>query len=1772
MAVNFSQQVDTSGDNAVRRGGFNIGPAQFTKKYLTPNYTPSELIALSGKGYVGAFKKGAKTYLLPMGPGYSTINALRDLRQGRFVKPYADYTPYNEYGTRGINIGGNAADAASVPTKQDLVNYAEKSAYFTKRYGADGSKYLKQYGKLPSETSKFGDLFSANNTVIKAASVDSFRDENYKRVMTQYQNNLASELNSIGQNLRRAAAEDPQLAALDIEGITAITAANKYRPENGKYSRDSIAALKKALKMDPRDGMRTEDRWSQDIVQAIGAQNPTFDPTALAGVGAFFAGPLGPALANSEKGKKALAAMQNAVSDPKGLLAPEDVDESNPLDLVGGLFMNSVRSLGRMSAGFPVGAYVVADELKKGIVATKQYATGETKEFGEGIDFQLGDAIWKDYAERYYDPFATDADGTGRNWWKGLMDGDSWKAFGNKISEDPVAPVLDALALVPVVGWVAKGAAVGGTAGRFGKVGQVGGAATKVEGLPDAGASVVRARAILDDAERVGGQWAEKGAGVIEARNIVDNANAAQATLSARRYRKLMRQAITGDPLATRSLDQYRRYGLIIPQVKDQSFVMKAAAKFEPRTKVLDNPRAVGELEDGSVVALRRLPASPVARGAIQAATFLRRGIYNKLEDATKPDGMLDSERGRRTADILVDMPLVGYRWQYSRALGNNMRYFWGDLASDVHRSQEMLKLRENSDISTPMERVVMSVLNGGDGSSAFGKFNDPAYQRTTLELRKQETLDRVRAGELKESDPSVQEDLQTLDARINALPSRDDYEASMAQFQAKLDNPNVVSTPEVEAAYRMYNEMLHQRERIKSLVNDDTPQFTIEYYKMVFAEAMQALRIRPDQLFGKEGELVQFLGRMVEVDDNFPLRAGFEDVTDPHLLMVDDTGKNVFDNITDADERKLRIEQFNDTIRKLNEDGVFRDSSGGGDVRGAPLLVLARGAKLTDRFIPVHRIRLTGEITDAGIAQRNRLVNTSETLYVPREMIVPSRTPRDRAEKMIEDGSINAMAEYFPNPHFYSDKVSEAGLRGESANFADVRNDHIVATTGLKEHTMRMQILSQIHYLRNRIERDLEDVANANAELVPLDQVLGTNALILKSVRVFDSLDKAEQFAKLRGLEPAFREGVQAESGAPGSTLLDSPFDVERGFGTIQRDGKTLYVVRGDVRDWSTYALRETSEGLSNPDMYKQILYDDLRSITEDQARGVYAMVVPRRVDNVLKQTVIEGNDYATRLLKNPLFNAPTNIFKRLVLAFNPRFISTNIIGGTAMYMMHNPQNAPKTFARAVAHASRRAGIKEWEDIGTESDVLTHHLAYEFDNNIYRLDSGINSVEDATRMGKFRKYGWNGAYTMVRSFEEFMRKAVAKDFLLEDAGFRSFMDGPEVTRYIDEGIDFRGNRRTNITRFEAAADMLLDPRSKFYQHDLKMRMRYTTNTINGNYHSFSPTEQFIRNFLMPFYSWQRHSLAFTSRLPVDKPITAAVLGGVGEYGYAQMLEAGLPSWMYQTVPMPEFIEDLFGMEDGDYRIGLDSINPFSTTADMSLAATKLLTGTDLGANVFEFTNPLINAVIKQTMNVDPVTGMQVQEGDRRGIFGTIWEAAETMPGIRIPKGLIWDSINGAYEKNALANKYRTIDNAADVFRNYDEGETNADWRLYIPEERGTIQAGSFKDQAISMFFPVRTYKINAERMNGQAKEEAVAYGVMNAVQKDKDKTSVERYVSGVQAWQRKRDYINQVWLPVAEQQLTPEQISFVLAKLEDEKPEEPAGVSFDNTISLLGG
>jgi len=321
----------------------------------------------------------------------------------------------------------------------------------------------------------------------------------------------------------------------------------------------------------------------------------------------------------------------------------------------------------------------------------------------------------------------------------------------------------------------------------------------------------------------------------------------------------------------------------------------------------------------------------------------------------------------------------------------------------------------------------------------------------------------------------------------------------------------------------------------------------------------------------------------------------------------------------------------------------------------------------------------------------------------------------------------------------------------------------------------------------------------------------------------------------------------------------------------------------------------------------------------------------------------------------------------------------------------------------------------------------------------------------------------------------------------------------------------------------------------------------------------------------MPFYAWQRHSLAYTWRMPIDRPINALAIAHMGGYGYNRALEAGLPDWMWQTVPMPDFMKEALGLDGEDYRIDLGAISPFGTTADMSMAALNLMTGEETGSNVFNFTNPYFNELVKTTTGFDPLTGSQMYE--RQGVIEGFQNSLLNMPGISIPKGLVFDSLNRAYQDDGLANRYRSIENAEDILKNMEAGDRFADFELYIPGETTQIRPGSWQDAATGALFPIKIYAPNLSRMEEIAQKEAVAAAVLNGVQGEFEKSEASKMIDRAREWQRKRDYVTQVWLPVAQAQgLDPMMIQLVFEKLEDEKPRGTKSMSFDSILQLLGG
>jgi hypothetical protein len=1715
--------------------------AQYTH---APKFTITEAMDLSRYGYTGLFKAGSKETIGLKGAAWQQYMALDAIRKK------AELLPYQALETATVADAYKQGLAAKpiTPGNKLFNDITALNTYFTDKYGAGGEKYASRYGHLPTAGTKYGLLFDLNDPKIRTDAA-----------MSMYQNDLASAARAKGKELAAGTYSDP-IAQANAAQLSSklIGMGEDYRVKRTKWNKDKIGELEQAIGLD-QGGYK----WHPDVVKAVGSEPPKLDSnvgqTALSalGPGGWL---LGKSSTVSELATKALGAMSDISSS--SLLSPSQVNKTdNPIEFVSTLAGNTVKGLARMASGLPLGLYAVGESANKTVENI-----GKGKWQGDytwaGIDTTLLDAMKSDYTARYKTPFDS-----------GVANSTSWSNFGQKLAEDPVMPILDVLSIVPVVGQIAKGASIASTFGKFGKLGEVGGLSAETAAMEKL---VSRAggggydrhtmwRGPLEPTPNVA-KVNEAQAAFENVKSFVDDANAAKANLSARRYRQLQREALAGRTDSMEALDKYRRLGLVIPDGKD-SLTLRFGAKFEERTKIMEAPRATGDAKSGYLVAYKRLPASPLARGIGEGYEYILRTVDKKAaETMTATEGVMASGTAAKFADILVRLPLASYQYQYGRALKSAIRNYWGDTAMDVARAEALHKIQLEQNLSLEAENVILTEVAGGTGKFAY---NDPAVRRPALEEALAEA----------EANPSATtpEHIAGLKAKLKALPDMTATEMFRKRLKEHMIDPNMhADDAEIVASAKLVREMRHQQERVHKIISSDTNPLGLEYLKTVFSEALVGLKMHEKNLWGDTGELTPYLESVPVINDAYHYHQ--YSATVGSEVMVNDMFKNIFDDIEDPKRRAKAIKDTHEGLKMLLDDGVFHDASGPSNVKGAPVVVVQKNQRgIPKGFVAVNRLRLDGGIEN-GRVLRSDLVDRKNTILLPKEVFVHDKAGNiimhnaDEAKAVVEQGAFNAMGDIFPNSHFYSDKVAESGLLGTASNFKDAANEHVVATLAIKEHTAAMHTSSQINFLKNRMERDIEPILMANAELIPASKLVGKgskNYRILKAVQLFDNLQAAEEFARARGVLAQFDEGVKKMRDNPGSVAVTSPFDLEVGFGTLQHNGETLYAVRGDVRDWFAYAAQESASKLKDHNMYQRIMYDELQDLPN--IGNTYVLAVPRSVDKAIQTVVREGNGYASEFLSNPIVKGSTNTFKRLVLNMSPRFIGQNVIGGMAMMMMVNPMAAGNILIKGLEAAAKRSGTTYWKNLSKDLKVLNHHLAYELEHNIYHNELSPTAIDAIGLKGKLDKYGWNAGYTTVAAFEATVRKLVAKDYLESDAVFQSFMRGPEVKAYIKRGVDYKGAKRNDITPFEAASDLLLDPQSVHYNPMLKTRMRYTTNTISGNYHQFSPTEQLLRNMLMPFYAWQRHSLAFTWRLPIDHPATAAALGHIGAYGYNQALQSGLPDWMYTTVPLPGALKSALDLEDSDYRIDMNSVSPFGTTADMALAGMNLLSGQETGANVLDFTNPYVNTAITQVTGVEPFTGKKVF--DRKSFVDRVWDTAAKTPGISITKGVVFDSVLGEYTKDANANKYAAIQNANDILKNMEPGQTFGDWKLSVPDKLTQVRPGSYKEAATRLLFPVKLYAPELERMQGIAQKNALGAAILNGVQAKQTSTDAERAVTSVREWKNKRDYVMQVWLPYAEQSGTdPQTIQLVLTKLADEKPKRMKDSVFNSILQSLGG
>ena len=1803
----------------------------YTSSYKEPKYTFNEAMGLASKGYTGLYGRSAdKKTIGLMGENWQQAYALSNYRNQLNVKP----------ATIGPDVSSNVAkdlQAADIvaPGSKNYNSLVGLVGEFND-YGGE-AKYVARYGTKPAIGSKYGILFNVNNRAVR-------KDD----VLATYQNNLVKAMANVTKILTSPERSDTD-KALGIEQI-------KY--QDYKIDLTSIRAKPSGQKIREMEAalLALQEQYSTPVQDAVGSPAPMASKavlgTTLGLIGSAIGGPAGAAFGSFAGAGDATNPMANKALSYMSGLAESDIlaghktywktqegKDISPSEFgLIGFGINIAKGVGRAGVGLPAGLVATTSESFMAAGETAKVVTGQKADFGEGVDFQLGDSIWADYAKRYYDPMAYEVDANGdyvldaagnkkfQGYWNGTINKDNYDALGEAINNDPVAYALDVLDVVPAIGFAAKAASVASVAGKATRfAGKVGLTRADVVAADVANARVIgtpveevaSAQSVIDALDRNPNLIDTLDeAQINEAARIVTSANAAKEELvvaqakvasapNPRKFRRIARAAINGEANAQALMDKWKSMGLEFNGAEN-SWSVRMSAQFEERSKVLSKPESVLNASDQAIV---RLPASPLVSGLKEGWSWVGRAVEKSLQERVLSAGD-PSATAFKIATKLIDMPLLGYRWNYTKAIQNEMVYNWGDTVTEMKRASDMLRIDGQAQLSAPLRQAIEAEVFGGTGS--LGPAAGPTVQRQALR-DKLAALPRDKAtGDVV---PAARNDAATINKKLNDLLDAElakvdvnraaakfdeDFNSNVTDLRARIADPKYKADDvQLDTAVELYRRMMKQDESIRNrLVHEDMAPTTLAHLRLLYSEAMLGLRLTKPRLFGadgRSGRLGKFVKQVLRPNNALGVYlTRLIDITDEASIInaaqsMDNVG-TVFDSLP-SDVRAVREQELVDAVRVLVEDnaGIFRDGQGGAGEIGRPVMVIAK-VQDAPGFVRFHLPRLRHTLDNEKIIN-GKLVDTSEVFTLPKEFFARKDKGKgrivlegkDKGTELLETGALNAMADIYPNARFYSEKIAETGRQGIRQNERQVKTEHTIANSALREHSLAQAIRSQVNYFAGKVMLDIASLAESQAVLVPASRVVGKTAAksgyhVLNAIRTFNNIDDARDFAKMRGVAKEFDDAATLyEQG-----LLDpvsSTVDVAAGMGIrTASDGSVEFIVRGGVEDWTPYAINESLDSHSSLAAFKDSQYAEPIDIPDHG----FVLAVPNDVDRQLSLMVVSGDDFASRVLSNPLAKGPTNIFKWLVLNANPKFIGNNVIGGLTMLMIHNPKAAVNILTRTMQTVARKGGDPYLSNVVNEARAVKRQLEYEFNHNVYRQDAGVrknmpaNIMDLSNKHEWFRKYIQNFGYTTVAAFEEFVRNNVAIDYLKQDAGFEAFMDSDAVTKYIDDNIDWDGNVRPAedpISKFEAATDLLLDRNSPYFDAKLKHRMRYTTNTVSGNYHRFGPTEQLMRNFLMPFYAWQRHSAAFTYRLAIDKPITANVLYNVGQFGYVQAAESGVPDYMMMTVPLPEALKEKLGITAEDFRVDANALSPFSTTGDMAAAAVRLLTGTDLGSSVFEFANPYLNAIIKDTLGVDPRTGRYDFSGEQSG-KGIITATADMFKQIGVGTYFgrgksVYEAVEKTYVEDSLANKYYTIDNAPDIMKNYDTGEKFADWRLSIPEMSKTQQEGSVAGTVLNLL-GIKTYRLNLDSLDPASKAEAVGAYVLDTANKSDNASAADKALNGVKEWQRRRDYVVQVWLPAAEAQgVSEDTIRLVLAKIEDEKPSTAKSLKI---LSMLGG
>ena len=1301
----------------------------------------------------------------------------------------------------------------------------------------------------------------------------------------------------------------------------------------------------------------------------------------------------------------------------------------------------------------------------------------------------------------------------------------SLQGFKDSAYEDPLLPIMDVLSVLSFAGTGVKAAQVA----RISAANKAKSFATG-PGPIDMGAY----NAHLDD-------WLNTPSNLRATSDLKPPSAFADEplTLNAREFAAKARQAAQGDERAAMELGLFLPdSGLAMNSAYIPTIMDRAASFFEPRYRIITQQEGAPErktaLDPATVTAIRQtVPESPRAARIRFSGNPLSRGtqkafFYTQRQVAKTPG---------KLPQILANLP-GGYNFRFTRALRE------GDPAVlDLH-ARELIYNRMFQDDFNNLElndAEMMAVMN-----VASGEMYSPTNLRTIAFKR----AERARAAGLNPEEDAIigmiEEDYKLFDD-----PSfLREHEIAMNEMFATGTGPRSQRGTQLLAAAER---MILLREKTSHLINNswDDSRAT-RAMQLRYQIAMEAADLMPDNVFAELGKRVSKIIRMNSVYHLYEIqRMDVRDLPDENNVSLRDTEG------ADAADIEAIAKEVESSLDYLRSDLTNRTSG------SVPVLTVVEEVPnlIGNRdFVIVRRVTVNGDFApDTGIITREALLDKRE-LLLPKEFFLVAEKGKRKgriqywdnkkensdgytpAQERLNELVLNEMEALFPNARDFTDKVSSESL-GKRETFAERKNFNSTVASGLLSFRYQEQVGAHAAAVRRRFDDDIKTLIDSQSEIIAINDFDPQQHVAVRTARVYNTRKEAEAKLLASNRPENSIETVTQPDGTKAYIVNLNYFDVT---------AATLKEMRlRRVLDWDTEVAKDYFDSIE-------------RLRTENPSQAI--VVVPKYfAENV-------GKSYKrSEKLAAKIFNMSTDMFKVLTLSLNPRFVPQQIIGSAVMLMMAYPDKAPAIMSKVLEYSVRQSHgtiskftkneSAEFLNHNTDFMVMEQYMPRDVTENVYRQD--MLSTANAKMPSKVLRYGLNSGYLIAFAWERNLRVAIGRKMAMQYPGFQAFARTKTVRDYAEGKVSFdtmAPSMFTTNSPFAAAFKLLADPESPYYDPMFLREVRHGTDMVAGNYRDFTDLERTLRNALMPFYAWTRHSALFTKRMVQERPLTTNALAWIGNYGYDKTFETGgLPEWLLDSLPMPQFLENILDLNPlNDNRVSVGGIMPFGTFGQSVAAGSNFAFGKKYGtSSAVDFLNPYARTAIEQVTGTSLLTGAPVED---KGFGGMVVDGFQGFPVI--------GAIVNLFKNESQLNGMRGMENAEDVF--VDPEDPNS--KLSIPADKLSTKFETDSNAgAFNLFSPVRAYSLDPAGLDKIIRNDFKEAGLSVPSKNSPEYRGIFATINSLQRWKRKRDFIMNMYTP-AHQASNPELVARAQQQLAAEFPEIPASTPANLVESVLNG